>query len=247
MAEGLKVFILGAARSGTSVTYFALQSIFGLPGDGESHVVPGFQRAVFTFAKYCEQFVEFDGVLARRLDSGQFRTHVVAYLRDFYGRIYTDGSFVDKTPGAEAIAGVPLIHEAFPQARIIVTRRTGIEVVDSHVRKFGVDLADACRAWSASMEALRLVRQSSGNLLEIEQHELANAPDVISAKIAARLGFPEKSADLSTFFGANLTDRFSNHDWSRRLLLADVAWTNQEKQTFMDICGRQMEEFGYPV
>jgi Sulfotransferase family len=247
VAEGLKVFVLGPARSGTSITYFALQGILGLPGDGESHVLPAFQRVVFTFARYCEQFGKSDGVLARRLNPSQFRAHVIAYLRDFYDQIYVDGSFVDKTPGAEAIAGVPLIQEAFPEARIIVTKRTGIEVVQSHVRKFEVSFADACHAWSASMEALRRVRLSSGNILEIDQHELAIAPRVISIQIAAYLQCPEKTGDLTAFFGANLTDRYSDHDWSERLIISDMSWTDEEKQTFTDICGGQMKEFGYPM
>ena len=247
MAEGLKVFVLGPARSGTSVMYFALQRIFGLPGDGESHVVPAFQRIIFTFARYCEQFGESDGVLARRLDPGELRMYIIGYLRDFYDRMYSDGSFVDKTPGAEAIAGIPLIQEAFPEARIIVTRRTGIEVVQSHVRKFGVGVADACHAWSASMEAIRRVRLTSAGLLEIDQHELAKAPSVSSAQIAAYLRFPEKAAELAAFIAANPIDRFSDHDWNERLRLADVAWTEQEKGIFTEICGGQMDEFGYPM
>jgi Sulfotransferase family len=245
--EGLKVFILGPARSGTSVMYYALQKIVGLPGDGESHVVPGFQRVIYTFARYCEQFGEADGVLARRLDPGQFRSHVIGYLRDFYDRTYTDGNFVDKTPGAEAIAGVPLIQEAFPHARVIVTRRTGIEVVQSHVRKFGVNFVDACRAWSASMEALRRARFAATNLLEIEQHELANAPGIVSDKIATCLERPDKAGELAAFFCNSSIDRHSDHDWSRRLLLADVPWTDEEKRMFSEICGRQMDEFGYPA
>jgi hypothetical protein len=224
-----------------------MQGILGLPGDGESHVVPGFQRVVFTFARYCEQFHTAGGVLARHLDPDEFRCHVIGYLREFYQRTYEGNSFVDKTPGAEAIAGVPLIREAFPDARILVTRRTGVEVVQSHVKKFRVEFADACRAWSASMEALRCVRLSSTGFLEVEQHDLANAPGAAATQIAACLGLPEKAGDLADYFAANVTDRYSDHDWSRRLLLSDVPWTWEEKFIFKDICGKQMDDFGYPM
>jgi hypothetical protein len=243
----LKVFVLGPARSGTSATYFALQRVFGLAGDGESHVVPAFQRVIFTFAKYCEQFNGSDGVMARRLDPDQFRSYIIKFLREFYAQTYADGSFVDKTPGAEAIAGIPLIQEAFPGARIIVTRRTGVEVVQSHVRKFGVSVADACRAWSASMEALRRVRLMSSDFLEIDQYDLANAPRAISSQIADYLLVTEKAADLADFIGANIIDRYSDHNWSERMRLSDVAWTDQEKQVFIEICGDQMEQFGYAM
>ena len=32
MADGLKVFIVGSARSGTSITYFAMREVFGIVG-----------------------------------------------------------------------------------------------------------------------------------------------------------------------------------------------------------------------
>ena len=37
-AVPLKVFIVGPARSGTSITYMLMRRVFFLPGRGESHV-----------------------------------------------------------------------------------------------------------------------------------------------------------------------------------------------------------------
>jgi hypothetical protein len=247
MSEELKVFILGPARSGTSATYFAIREVFRLPGEGESHVIPAYQRAVHTFARYCEQFAKSDGILANRLNSQSFRADALEHLRAFYDGAFPDGSFVDKTPGAEAIMGAILIRDAFPKARIVITRRTGIEVVQSHRRKFSTDFAEACHAWSASMEAIKRVRPLQKDVLEMEHYDLANSPDRIAAQLAVYLGYQEAAQALATFLKGYRSDQYSDHDWSNQLLLKNTGWTNQERQMFQEICGQQMERFGYPM
>jgi hypothetical protein len=71
-----------------------------------------------------------------QLRTPSFKAAIIDYARAFYQNAHPDGSFVDKTPGAEAILGAILIREIFPRSRIILTRRTGIEVVQSVQKKF---------------------------------------------------------------------------------------------------------------
>ncbi len=244
---GLRVFIVGPARSGTSAMYYAMRQVLGLPGPGESHVIPAFQRVVHGFWMYCDSLRNNNGVLARRLDFGDFRRHTIDYIRNFYAATFPDGSFVDKTPGAEAIAGAQLIRLAFPDARIIVTRRAGPEVVQSYRRKFGSDFTDACRAWSVCMTAIEQMRPLVPDLLEVEQHDLATRTDAVTHQIAAYLGRPERAAELAAFFRDNRTDRLSDHDWNHRLTLDAMDWTEEQKQIFRTTCGPQMQRFGYPM
>src|SRR5437764_11834495 len=70
MSPNLQVFILGPARSGTSITYYAMREIFGLPGDGESHVIPMFSRILHIFYTHQQSFRDAEmEVLAQRLDT----------------------------------------------------------------------------------------------------------------------------------------------------------------------------------
>jgi hypothetical protein len=245
MSEDLKVFILGPARSGTSAMFYAMQTVFGLDGDGESHIMPGFQRVVFTFARYAEGFRGAEGVMANRLDPYAFRQLVMGHVRIIYGQMFPGGAFVDKTPGAEAIAGTPLIRDCFPQARIIVMRRSGIEVVQSHIKKFGAGFEESCRAWAASMGAIREIQGIAQDVLELDQHDLANAPEDSAAQVAAYLGHSESMSELATYFETNRMDSVAEYKWGTQSRLADMRWTDQEKQMFQDICGWQMEAFGY--
>lgn len=243
----LRVFVLGPARSGTSAILLALHEVFDLPAEGESHVLPAFQRAIYRFSVYCEQFGPDQTILARQLDTLDFRDHVIRYLRDFYARSFPAGAFVDKTPGAEAIAGAPLIRLAFPDARIILTRRSGIEVVQSHIGKFGTDFAEACRGWTACMQAIQEVRPATTDLLELDHYELAAEPEEAAIRLCRYLHRPDRGGDLARYFRANRADRLPGHDWRRRPRLDDTGWTDAQKQTFRDICGAHMEAFGYPM
>lgn len=240
------VFILGSPRSGTSITYYAMREVVGLPGKGEGHVLPVFQRVLHEFWKYAQDFAARDGTLAQQLDHGAFRGHVIDYVRGFYASRYPGDAFVDKTPGAEAILGAPLIRAAFPDARILLTRRTGIEVVQSYRRKFDAGFADACRSWAACMLALQRTREAKVELLELDQFDYTNAPREVGAEIAAHLGQPDLAPALATFLAERRTDQISGHDWRRRLTLGEVDWTEAERLLFEDVCGPAMRAFGYP-
>jgi hypothetical protein len=243
----MQVFILGAPRTGTSITYYALHDVFGLPGRGESHVMPLFQRIMHMFFLHAREFAPPKSDLAGQLKPRDFRSHLVTYIRCFYAENYPDGRFVDKTPGAEAITGVRLIRDAFPAARIIITRRTGIEVVQSVQRKFSTDFEAACQLWSSCMTAMEMVRPDLSDVLEIDQFDLTNSPEAVSKQMSAYLGFPKESATLARFFVERRTDQSSEHDWRRRLSLDEVSWTEKQKATFIRICGEHMKTFSYPM
>jgi Sulfotransferase family len=244
--DDLQVFIIGSPRSGTSITYYAMREVFGLPGRGESHVIPVFQRVIHTFFLYARDFVG-SGVLAEELKTPTFRAAVVDYARNFYKSVHPNGSFVDKTPGAEAILGAILIREIFPNSRIILTRRTGTEVVQSIQRKFDTKFEDACQGWSACMKAILRIRESIEDLLEIDQFDMANSADHTALRIAEYLGQPQKAAALARFLAERRTDQRSTHCWHTRLTLPELDWPQASKEYFADVCGELMTKFGYPI
>ena len=246
-AQTLQVFILGPARSGTSITYHAMREVFGLPGDGEGHVIPIFQRVIHEYYRYSMDFRETKGVLARRLDTASFRNHVYDFVRRTYYSIYPDRAWVDKTPGSEALVGVELILSAFPEAKIILTTRTGVEVVESFRRKFSRSFEDACRVWADCMRAAQMVRDREFPILEVDQYDLTNEPALAASRIARFLGRSEKEADLARFFSDRRVEKSSTHDWTRRQTLSNVDWSDDEKAIFTEICGDWMGRLGYPI
>ena len=225
-----------------------MREIFGLPGTGESHVIPIFQRILRDFRTYHQNFAENDPrVLAASLYPVDFRRHIIQYIKGFYAQKYPQASWVDKTPGAEALVGAPLIQETFPSAKVICTKRSGIEVVQSFRAKFSSDFAFACRAWAESMNALLKIRESCPNLLEVDQFDMTNAPNEVARQITDYLDVPEKRQALADFFQDKRTDQLSSHDWHRRLTVADCGWSDEDSALFTDTCGELMQRLHYPL
>lgn len=241
------MFILGPARSGTSITYHAMREVFDLEGRGEGHVFPIFQRIIHEYYGYVLEFSKSSGVLANQLDTASFREHMYRFLRTFYLNAYPAGSWVDKTPGSEALVGAELILAAFPTAKILATRRTGVEVVQSFRQKFARSFEDACRVWADCMRASQMVHERGFPILDLDQFDLTNHPGDAAARIAAFLGRPDREGALAQFFQERRVEKSSSHDWRRRLTLADVDWTDEERALFVDICGDWMRRLDYPM
>jgi hypothetical protein len=246
MPANLQVFILGSARSGTSITYYAMHEILGLPGTGESHVIPIFQRIIHSFYTHQQSFQDPE-VLAQRLITADFRRYILDYIRTFYQSAYPTSCWVDKTPGDEAIFGAPLIRQAFPLAKLICTKRSGVEVVESFRAKFSAPFEAACRAWAGSMDALLATRATCPDLLELDQYDMTNSPDAIARDLTNYLGIPEKKEALAGFFREKRTDQLSSHDWRWRRTMADTGWSEEERKFFVTTCGELMRKFDYPV
>jgi hypothetical protein len=69
-----------------------------------------------------------------------------------------------------------MIESIFPDTRLIMIKRNGIEVVVSHLKKFeGSSFNHACRTWTHAMRGLLKARNRCRNLLEIDQYDLQNA------------------------------------------------------------------------
>jgi hypothetical protein len=245
VATTQRIFILGSARSGTSITYVALRRGLRLQGKGESHVLPIFQRMLHQFHLYRLSFDVATEVLATRLDTDELRRCLAEFIRDFYARHYPSGRWLDKTPGGESIIGIPLIREVFPDAKIIILKRNGIEVAQSFRSKFNTDLHAAFQAWTHCMGIIAKAVVEHPDCLVLDQFDIANAPDRTAGILCRFLGEPDRSAAVASQFVSNTLDRHTAHDWSRRLTLADMDWTEDEKARFIEICGPMMQHFNY--
>lgn len=247
MVNDLKVFIVGSPRSGTSITYYAMQEVIGLPGYGESHVFPIFQRLIHEYYQYAQSFAGQTDIAASRLDTRLLKTSMFAHIHDLYARLYADGNWVDKTPGGEGIRGIPVILDAFPAAKIIIARRTGIETVNSIMKKFSVPFDDACTIWNVAAEETLRIRTLGINVLEVDQFDMTNDPARTGQRIAVALDRADKAGALAEFFSSRRTDQLSQHNWTSRVTLDGTDWSDADKATFKRRCGAMMNEFGYPM
>jgi len=248
-SKPLQVFIVGAPRSGTSIMLRAMKDVLGLPGYGESHAMPAFQRIIQNIRADLSYFDDKDqNLMVKELAVDDLVQHIGEFIRKFYYGIFPDGSWVDKSARGNAVAGLPLIETVFPDARLIMIRRNGIEVAVSHMKKFpGQDLAHACQSWSKAMRELHRASRSCKNLLMIDQYDLQNATEKVSQDIADHLGLPDKGKPLSEFFLSQRVQGSSTHDPKKRLLLDDTDWPEKDKDLFRKVCGPMMQRYGYDM
>ena len=246
--EGLKVFIVGSPRSGTSVLLRAIQSQFGLPARGESHVIPALAKAIHELRLYYERFKDSpEDILIHDLPLSEFERALFDRIRQFYGDQFGDRGWVDKTPSDEAVYSAGLIRRVFPDARIIVTNRNGIEVVESYRRKFNASFEDAARNWASVMRGVEKLTAANPDILVVDQFDFTNNAGAAGGRIAEYLGRPELGGEVAAFLQSNREDKLSGHDWSRRVTLDDVDWSEKDCATFVEICGTQMEQAGFAL
>src|SRR5262249_27448072 len=162
-----------------------------------------------------------------------------------YGDNFPQGNWIDKTPSAEAVFGLPLIETIFPDARLIATKRNGIEVVTSHVKKFNSSFDEACLSWVNTMKGLLHARQGCRHLLEVDQYEFLNARKEVSQRIAVHLDSPDRGEQLAMYFAEHRVEQSSVLDTKSRASLADTNWSDDEKEWFKKQCGEMMKTFGY--
>ena len=243
-----KVFIVGAPRSGTSILVFAMKDVFGLPGFGESHVMPAFQRMVHHLRAYLRSFADNrDVVMLKKLSRPELEEYLFAYIREFYAKIFPSGSWVDKTPTSEAVFGLPLVEAIFPDAHLIATRRNGIEVVTSYMKKFNSNFEDACLSWLNAMKGLVHARSGCRNLLEVDQYDFVNATDEVSRRIAEHLGLRDRAEALAKYLSAKRVEQSSALDPKAKPRLADTDWTDEQKSYFKEQCGDMMKFMDYEM
>ena len=247
-ATPLQVFIVGGPRSGTSVLTRAMRLVFDLPGHGESHVIPAAAMVTHPLRRYLERFQgNQQDLLVKGLSIDRVEDMVFDYIRGFYTNAYDGESWVDKTPSDEALHSVALIPRIFPKARVIVTRRNGIEVVQSSRAKFRMTFEDACLNWASVMAGVELARKRIPGALETDQRDFISDTDAFATACSQHLGRPERAGDLAAFLRSDRQDQTSASPGILPTTLADTHWTGEEMATFRRVCGHWMDAFGYEM
>jgi hypothetical protein len=238
---------MGPPRSGTSVTFYAMRDVFRLPGYGESHVFPIFSKMLHDYWIYSQSFSKKPEILASRLDTDLWQATLIEYVRKFYAAQFPGGNWVDKTPGAEAVMSTSLVLAAFPEARIILMARSGIDTVQSIRVKFTSQFREACLSWLTSMEAMVRVIAKHATALKVDQFDLASQPDDTAARIAAHLGRDAHAERLAEYLKTHQPERSSKAGLDSRRTLAAMDWSDDEKRVFSELCGDMMRKLGYPL
>lgn len=245
------VFILGAARSGTSAVAQALLTCGEYQGFQEGHFLWLLQQFLETIASFYA-LNGVDGLPERQtMLSNAPYTYITSSVRAAFvaavAEMFPTRKWIDKTPRPQMISAARLMQEMWPNARFIFMKRRGIENVVSRLIKFPeISFRDHCQDWATSMEAWLTVRDLlKPAALEVEQLALARAPDRVGTVIGQHLAMPRDAVRrLKRSLRSDLPEQSSDIR-APRVNISNVGWTGSDITEFRRICGSMMAAFGY--
>ena len=243
------VFILGTTRSGTSALQLSILESTRYTGNGEGHVISILPSLVEEVKKYCESHPAFGvpGTMASRLSTDDFLESLYEGLRRLYGKSFGARPFSDKTPTVEAIRSAPYLSKIWPGCRVIYCQRRAIENVASKLKKFPSDSFEKhCAEWRECMKAWECVRPFVDHYLTLDQIDLLENPHETARRVGEYLGLELGEVEA---LGEYLATRRPEKSiaYSERATLHSVGWDEDQKSTFLRVCGDTMRHSGYTL
>jgi hypothetical protein len=250
--ESRPVFVLGAARSGTSALCVALEKGTRYKGFPEGQVLDVAIRlvnAVNAHFEKKEQWISPKEIAAYHLGQmghARFQAETIELLRRLAAG-YTTPFWFDKTPTYEMTASVPIIAQAWPNGRFIFMKRRGLENICSRMRKFpGRKFSGQCRNWAEIMSAWRTVRETvPDRFLEIDQRTMLDDPGSTAARVGRLLDL--EPAEVEAFAAVLRRERPEATVSSASIVgdVSDLGWSAEQIEMFRRVCGAEMDAYGY--
>jgi len=242
------VFVVGSARSGTTAMASALLGI-GYHGFREGNFLPliasinqEVDRHFATFSKGGHK------TLVSLVDQAALKSSIAAVLAFCEAQLNPMAPWLDKSGNHTMIEAIPYLLETWPEAVFIFSKRRGIENIISRLKKFPThNFEYHCKDWARIMKAWRDARTKLDRriYLEIDQQMLITAPTSASDRLAKFLNLSDTQRDdLGAIFTKARPQETSDGSASRVYAL-DTLWTETQRGIFQDICGPEMEAFGY--
>jgi hypothetical protein len=250
--ESCPVFVLGAARSGTTALCVALEKGTRYQGISEGQVLDVAIRLLNAVNAHFERKDRWIPPKTRaayhlgQMAHSRFQTETINLVRRLAGG-YTTPFWFDKTPTYEMIASVPIIAQAWPNSRFIFMKRRGLENMRSRISKFSpINFSGSCRDWALIMSGWRTVRESVPNrFVELDQRAVLDDAGSTAARVGLLLDL--EPAEVESFAAVLSRERPEMTDPSASIVadLSELGWSTEQIETFRSVCGAEMDAYGY--
>ena len=245
------IFIIGAARSGTSVITAALKNGARIEGFNEGHFLP----LLFVMFNHMDRFfqskhrlIDDKRHMVANINKTEFEERIIDDIRTAAESLHKEKIWLDKTPDPRMIKCVPHLKRAWPNAKFIFAKRRGIENLGSRMKKFPhVSFDKHCMIWKDCMESWLEVKDLVKDCsIEIEQREIALNPQEISAKLGAFLSLEQDRIDrILKIFSTQRPQHTGGKEQELAISLSETGWTNAEIDSWMNHCREINHKYGY--
>jgi hypothetical protein len=245
------IFIVGSPRSGTSVLVDALVSA-GYHGYREGL----FLSLIQPISKVIDrQFTNFDAgsreVLISNIDRLVFKDALWRVVKDTVEQVNKPAPWFDKTGEPEMVYSIPVIRSLWPESIFLFAKRRGLENIISRLVKFPAHgFKYHCQNWQDTMAAWRTIRGSipQDRFLEVDQHDLGVNPRAAASALSNFLtGSDALQVAFHKTFVHNRPQQTSDGTAHRIVSLGSCGWDEAQQALFRQICGPEMEAFGYTI
>jgi hypothetical protein len=245
------VFILGAARSGTSAIAQALLKLGVFEGHEEGHLLDLLAHLSVVLDKFYD--LKHDEIVGDR-DTAISRVPI-EFVREGLDRIvvravrelFPTSRWIDKTPNSDMVHLAPRFKKIWPHSRFIFMRRRFLENAASRSRKFPEHaFSRSAWEWGNAMDGWLQVRaQLHGSAVEIDQKFLGEEPELIASRLKPFLSLSDtEEARLAQALRYDLPERTSASG-RESLDIEEMGWGETERSDFAQYCESAMTAFGY--
>ena len=245
------IFIIGAARSGTSVITTALRNGAKIEGFHEGHFLPLLYITLFHIDRFFEsrhQVIDDKRHMIANINRTEFEETIINDIRKAAESLHTEKTWIDKSPDPRMIKCVPYLKRAWPNAKFIFAKRRGIENLTSRMKKFPhVSFDKHCLIWKDCMESWLKVRDLVKDCsIEIEQREISINPVETSAKLGEFLSLDQhKTSRISKIFSTERPQSTGGKEQELSISLSETGWSISEIESFKNHCSDINRTYGY--
>ncbi|HWB51432.1 MAG TPA: sulfotransferase [Stellaceae bacterium] len=247
------VFVLGAARSGTSAMAQALLKLGTFEGHEEGHMLDLLAHLSVTVTSFyrlnADEIAGDRNTAVVRVPPRFYQEGLDGVFIELVRRLYPTGRWIDKTPNSDMVHLAPRFKKIWPQARFIFMRRRFLENAVSRSRKFPHHSFErTAREWAQAMDGWLQVRDHlRGAAVEIDQKFLSEQPEIVSQRLAPFLSLTAvEEARLSQALRYDRPERTSaihQEDCD----LSQMGWGEHERGYFAQYCEKLLSAYGYSI
>ena len=245
------IFVIGSARSGTSIIAEAIKSGTSISGCNEGHFLPLTYFLMQELEQYYSKrksLMNKEGFMISHTDYDDLEEKLIEIFRNTCDSFYQDQVWLDKTPDMGMIKAAPYLLRIWPESRFIFAKRRGMECINSRLRKFPhVPFKTHCKIWKTCMEIWLSVRDNlNDHYIEIDQREISIHPELMAQKIGNFLNLDnEKIEKIYNIFSHKRPESTGGNELPRAMAISEASWNNEQIDFFRKHCGTISEKYGY--
>lgn len=245
------VFIVGSPRSGTSALANVLSAL-GFDGFKEGNylsLIHALDKAVDH--QFNSMRTDVPKVMITHIDRHELKDALFDAAVVQVKKLNPKHPWFDKTGNPGMILSIPIIAKLWPNSVFILAKRRAIENIMSRLKKFPQHSFEYhCKDWVANFRAWREICKDlpENRRMEIDQRDMVAAPDIAATKLKQLLALDDQQLATITSVLTKKRPQETTPGSSEKVVgLESTGWTQEQKQTFIKLCGEEMKRQGYSM